>query len=176
VAGVQTHAEALAGVGGVEQLSELVEGAPERPAGSGGVLQVKLAALAVGERLCDRLTCARDRLADVAFLGRARVQDHAGGADRLPDAQRVRERCQRFGADVLVVRGAVEQVDGVDQHRSDRAVGHHLAEGGDVLVAVGRRFPHARRLVEDLDRLAAALHSTLDRLRQAARGRDVSSD
>ena len=124
----------------------------------------------------DRLSGARDRLADVAGLGRAGVQHHARGADRLAHAQRVRQRGERFGADVGVLAGAVEQVDGVDQHRVDRAVGHRLAERREVLLAVGGRAPHARRLVEDLDRAAAALHAALDRLRQAARGRDVRSD
>ena len=103
MAGVQAHAQALLRAGRVDQLRELVEGAPERAAGAGRVLEVQLAALAVGERLGDRLARARDRLADVPCLGRAGVQDDAGGADRLPDAQRVRQRGQRFGADVLVV-------------------------------------------------------------------------
>ena len=48
---------------------------------------MQLAALAVGQRRGDRLAGARDRLADMALLGRARVQHDAGGADRLADAQ-----------------------------------------------------------------------------------------
>ena len=94
----------------------------------------------------------------------------------VPDAQRVGQRGERFGADLAVLARAVEQVDGVDQHGVDRAGGHRLAEGRDVLLAVGRRFPHARRLVEDLDRPAAALDAALDRLGQAAGGRDVRAD
>src|SRR5205807_1013639 len=82
----------------------------------------------------------------------------ARGADRVPDAQRVGERRQRLGADLAVLARAVEQVDGVDQHRAHGAVGDRLAEGREVLLAVGRRAPHARGLVEDLDRLGAALH------------------
>jgi hypothetical protein len=98
------------------------------------------------------------------------MQHDGGGADRVPDAQRVRQRGERFGADLLVFGGAVEQVYGVDHDGVDRAVGHRLAKGSDVLVAVARRFPLARRLVEDLDRAAAALDAACDRLRQAARG------
>jgi len=48
--------------------------------------------------------------------------------------------------------------------------------GGDVLVAVDARPPHAGGLVEDLDRAAAALDAALDRLGQAARGGDVRAD
>ena len=176
VAGVEAHAEPLARAGRVDQLGELVERAPERAAGSCRVLEVQLAAFAVGERRGDRLAGARDRLADVPGLRRARVQDHGARADRVPDAQRVRQRRQRFGADLLVVGGAVEQVDGVDQDGFDRAVGHRLAERRDVFVAIDRRFPLPRRLVEDLDRLTAALHTALDCLRQAAGGRDVRAD
>ena len=85
----------------------------------------------------DRLAGTRDRLADVARLGRAGVQHDARGADRGTDAQRVRQRRERFRADLGVLARAVEQVDRVDQHRVDRALGHRLAERRDVLVAVG---------------------------------------
>ena len=81
-----------------------------------------------------------------------------------------------LGADLRVLAGAVEQVDGVDQDGLDRAVGHRLAEGGEVLLAVGRGLPHARRLVEDLDRLGAALDAALDGLGEAAGGGDVGAD
>ena len=118
----------------------------------------------------DHLAGAGDRRADVAGLRRAGVQDDAGRADRVADAQRMGQRGQRLGADVGVLAGAVEQVDRVDQHGVDRARGERLAERGEVLVAVGGGPPHARRLVEDLDRAAAALDAALDRLRQAAGG------
>ena len=124
----------------------------------------------------DRLARARDRLADVALLGRAGVQDDA--ARRRSPARRAASGSARRAILARMSRsslGAVEQVDGVDQHGVDRAVGHRLAEGGDVLVAVVRRLPHARRLVEDLDRPAAALDAALDRLAagrpRARRGR-----
>ena len=97
---------------------------------------MQLAALALGERLGDRGAGARDRLTDVPGLGGARVQHDPGGPDLLADAQRVRQRGERFRADVGIVAGAVEQVDGVDQDRVDRAVGQRLAEGRDVLLAV----------------------------------------
>ena len=84
----------------VEQRGELVDRATERAAGAGGVLEVQRAALALAQRLADRLAGARDRLGDVAGLGRAGVQDHRSRADRLPDAQRVGQRRERLGADL----------------------------------------------------------------------------
>ena len=182
VAGVKAHAQPRLAAGALQQPRQLVEGAAQRAARAGGVLQVQLAALAVplrgrcGERLADRLARARERLADVARLGRARVQHHARGADRVTDAQRMSQRRERFRADVPILARAVEQVHRMDQHRVDRARAHRLAKRRHVLVAVGRRTPHARRLVEDLDRAAAALDAALDRLRQAARGGYVRAD
>ena len=114
-------------------------------------------------------------LADVAGLGRAGVQDHAARADRIADPQRMGQRGERLGADLGIIAGAVEQVDGVDQDRIDRARGHRLPEGREVLVAVGRRAPHARRLVEDLDRRQPrSMPRSI--ARQAAGGGDVGSD
>ena len=51
MAGVQAHAEALVAAGRVEQRGELLERAPERPAGARGVLEVQRAGLALGQRL-----------------------------------------------------------------------------------------------------------------------------
>ena len=45
MAGVQAHPEPLAAAGRLEQRGQLVERAPERAAGAGGVLEVQLAAL-----------------------------------------------------------------------------------------------------------------------------------
>jgi hypothetical protein len=64
----------------------------------------------------------------------------------------------------------------MDDHGLERAGVPRLAEGGEVVLAVARRPPGARRLVEDLDRVAAALDPSLDRLGQAARGRYVGAD
>ena len=61
VAGVQAHAQALAAAGGLQQRRELRQRAAERAAGAGGVLEVQLAALALGQRLGDRLAGAGDR-------------------------------------------------------------------------------------------------------------------
>ncbi len=69
MAGVQAYSEPLLPAGLVDQRGELLEGAPERAAGAGGVLEVQLTALALGECLCDRRGGARDRLADVTGLG-----------------------------------------------------------------------------------------------------------
>src|SRR4051794_41694865 len=49
-------------------------------------------------------------------------------------------------------------------------------ELGDLLGLVVARRPLARVLVEDLDRVAAALHAALHRERRPAGGRDVSAD
>ena len=53
---------------------------------------------------------------------------------------------------------------------------HRLAEGGEVLLAVVGRPPHARALVEDLDRFATALLAALDRFVESAGGGDMRSD
>src|ERR1039458_5751283 len=71
MAGVQAHPQALVPAGRVQQPGELVERASQRAAGAGRVLQVKLTALAAGQRLSDRLSGARDRLPDVARIGTA---------------------------------------------------------------------------------------------------------
>jgi hypothetical protein len=57
----------------------------------------------------------------------------------------------------------------VDDDGLDGAVVHRSAEGGEVGFAVGGRAPHARGLVEDLDRFAAEFGAALHRLGQAAR-------
>ena len=99
MAGVQAHSQALAPAGRLQQRGELVERAPERAASARRVLEVQLTALALLQRLPDRLPGAGDRLADVAGLRRAGVQDDAARADRLADTQGMRERGERLGAD-----------------------------------------------------------------------------
>ena len=61
VARVQAHAEAPLAAGGLDQRGELLEAAPERPAGAGGVLQVQGTVLALGQRLADRAGRPLDR-------------------------------------------------------------------------------------------------------------------
>ena len=58
----------------------------------------------------------------------------------------------------------------MNHDRVDGARVHRGPELGDRLVAVCGRSPHAWRLVEDLDRAAAALGPALDRFREAAGG------
>ena len=75
--------EALAAAGRVEQRRQLLERAPERAAGAGGVLEVQRAALASRPAPPRSTLPARSiALRDVALLGRAGVQDDADGADR----------------------------------------------------------------------------------------------
>ena len=88
--------ESRVAAGRLDQRGQLLERAAERAAGAGGVLEVQRAALGLGERLGDHLAGALDRLADVACLGRAGVQHDAGGADRVADPQRMRQRGQRL--------------------------------------------------------------------------------
>lgn len=174
--GVQADAQPLAAAGRLDQPSQLLEGASQRAARARRVLQVQLAALAVGQGRRDRLAGPPDGLPDVTLQGRAGVQDDACRPDALPDPQRVGQRDQRFGAYVPVLAGAVEQVDGVDDDGVDGAGGHRLAEGRHVLVAVDGGLPHAGGLVEDLDRAAAPLHASFDRLGQATGRGDVRAD
>src|SRR5690606_11933718 len=75
-----------------------------------------------------------------------------------------------------VLAGAVEEVDGVDQQRVDRRAGERLAAGGDLLVAVHRRLPGPRVLVEDLNRAAVRFDAALDGLGRSAGGGDVGTD
>ena len=96
--------------------------------------------------------------------------------ERRAGAQRRRQRGERLLAEVRVLGGAVEQVDGVDQQRVDVGVRHRRAEVGDLLVGVLARLPLARVLVEDLDRARAALDAALDGLRRTAGGGDVDTD
>jgi hypothetical protein len=117
-----------------------------------------------------------DRVGHGIRLGRSRMHDDAVGTDRIADAQRVQHRVERLLADLAVLGGQVDQVDRVDHDRLDRAVGHQLAERLDVRVLVVRRPPHPRRLVEDLDRVAAGLDAARVRLDQASRGRHVPAD
>ena len=64
----------------------------------------------------------------------------------------------------------------MDQHRLDPRGGHRLEELRVVVLAVGGRPPHPRRLIEDLDRLAAPLDATFDRVREATRLGHVGAD
>ena len=44
---------------------------------------------------------------------------------------------KRLGGDLALLGGAVDEVDGVNQHRSDLARGARFAKAGEVVVAVG---------------------------------------
>src|SRR6202171_1810016 len=141
--GVEADADALAPARRRDQLGCLFDLATEGPAPPGGVLEVDGTPLALGKRLADRLAGAGDRALYVAGLGRSGVEDHPTRADSGANAQRVDQRCERLRADLSVVAGAVDQVDGMDHHRLDRARRHRLAECQHVLLAVDGGLPHA---------------------------------
>jgi hypothetical protein len=103
------------------------------------------------------------------------MYDHTVGADRRTHPHGVQHRLERLRPDILLGRGQVDQVDGVDDDRLDRPVGHQRPELGDVVVLPARRPPHARRLIEDLHRVAAHLGRAAVRGDKAARCRDVSA-
>ena len=177
MAGVQAEPEPGVAAGGVDQRRELLDRAPERAAGAGRVLEMQRAALALGERLADQRAGARDRGERSSGLGGARMQHDGGRADRRAGLQRVDERCERFGAYVAVLAGAVEQVDGVDQDRVDGARVHRRAERRDVL---GRGRPVGFHVRGDWLKIWIAVQprssAALDRLGKPAGGGDVGAD
>ena len=178
VAGVQAHAEPLVAARQLDQRRELLERAPERPPGAGGVLEVQRAGLRLGERLRDRRRRALERRLHraAALQSRARVQHDAVRAQRRARLQRGGQRRQRLPADLGILGGAVEQVDGVDHQRLERRVRHRGVERVDLLGRVDPRPPRPRALVEELDRVAASLHASLHRLRGATCRGDVCAD
>ena len=105
------------------------------------------------------------------------MQHHADRAERRARVERVLERRQRLLADLLVLGGAVEQVDRVDEHRVDPLGGvDRLAVGGDLLVGVDAGPPRARALVEELDRAAGTFLTPGDRVGRPACGRYMTTD
>jgi hypothetical protein len=79
-------------------------------------------------------------------------------------------------SDLGIGAGGIDQVDGVDYDRRERAVGHHPPKGGHVLLTMLGGAPHPRVLVEDLNRVAAALDAALVGSHEAARRGDVGAD
>ena len=68
VAGIEAQADPGVPAARIEQARELLDGPPERSAGSGGVLEVQLASLALGERLAYALARAGDRGGGIRLL------------------------------------------------------------------------------------------------------------
>jgi hypothetical protein len=104
------------------------------------------------------------------------VQHDTPGADPVAEPQRAGERRQRLGADLVFQRGAVDQVDGVDHHRVDRRALESGAELRHVVVRIGGGAPRPRVLVEDLDRLTAAVDPALNGAVQPARCGNMRPD
>ena len=178
MAGVQAGAEALAAAAELDQRRELLERAPERPAGAGRVLEQQRARLGLRERFLDHRAGALERLLDGAAVleRRARVQDDAARLQLRAGVERDDQRRQRLVTNLGILGRAVEKVDGVDDHRLDVRALHRLVVGGDLLVAVDARLPGPRVLVEDLDRTAAPLFPALDSVRRTTGGGDVGAN
>ena len=167
VAGVEADAEALAAAGGLDQLGQLVEVAAERARSAGGVLEQQRAALA--SRRAPRAIELAGRVATASSSG-VPLRDPGGGRRRR---RRSRRRPAARGSarpatsrDLRVLAGGVDQVDGVDHDRLERR--RRRSPRGTRRsrpVRVARRPPRPRALVEDLDRLAAALLAALDGVR-----------
>jgi hypothetical protein len=176
VAAVEADPDALVPAGHLDEPGELLERTPERAARAGRVLEQQRAALGLGERVAEGLADAVHRLLVRLLHLRAGMDDDPVGADQVAELERVDERGERLAPDVRVLRGAVDQVDRVDRDRADRPARHPRAELLDVRLLPARRPPHPRRLVEDLDRVAAELDAALPRRDEPASRRDVGAD
>ena len=86
------------------------------------------------------------------------------------------QRRERLVADLRILGGAVEQVDGMDHERLDVGALDRLAVGSELVVVVDARLPGPRVLIEDLDRPAGALLAALDGLRGPTGGGHVRAD
>ena len=60
--------------------------------------------------------------------------------------------------------------------RADSGLGAPLTEPREGLLGVRRGAPHAGALREDLDRVAPHLGASVDRIREAAGGRDMGAE
>ena len=176
VAGVEAEAEPLAAAGQLDQLRRSRRSPPDQAFVARRLLEQQLAVVGVLERGGDHFRRPFQRRSERFAFGRAGVEDDARGADPVADPQRVRERRLDLLAQVFVFGRGVDQVDRVDDHPFDLGGVHRLAERGEIVLAIVGRPPHARALVEDLDRFATAFRAALDRFVETAGGGDVSAD
>ena len=129
MAGVQAHAQPLAPAGCLQQRRELVERAPERAARAGGVLQVQLAALALRSAPRAIVSPARAIASPTSpVFAEPGCRTTPLAPIACPTRSEWVSEVSDLRADVRVLAGAVEQVDGVDQDGVDRALGHRLPE------------------------------------------------
>ena len=79
-------------------------------------------------------------------------------------------------ADRAIGAGQVDEVERMADDGADAGLDAPLPEALERLLGVRRRAPHARALREDLDRVAAHLGAAVDRVRDAAGGRDMGAE
>jgi hypothetical protein len=92
VTGVQAHADALVAAREVDQLAELLEGAADRVAGAGRVLEQQPAFVGLGERVLHHLAHAGESLVARLAHGRAGVEHDPIRPDLVAHPQRVDQR------------------------------------------------------------------------------------
>ena len=148
MAGVQADADALLPADPVDQRRELLERAPERPARAGRVLEQQRAR--PSDSLSASLITAAARLSASSTVASLSAEPGCRTTPTAPSCapafSATFSAVERLVADLRVLGGAVEQVDGVDHERLDdpRRL-HRLVERVDLLVGVVRRaLPGAR--------------------------------
>jgi hypothetical protein len=176
MAGVDAEAEALRPAGSIDQLGRLVEVQAQQLRRAGRVLVDDRAALRAGERLLDQLHGPLAGVRPRVVLEGAWVHDDTDRPDAVAHPQRMGERFETLALHLLVLGRRIDQVDHVDRDGLDARGVHRLAEGGEVVVGVAGGAPHARALVEDLNRVAGALLRSLDRPEQATPCGNMGAD
>src|SRR5215203_431457 len=177
VARVQTDTEARMPVEPIEDDGKLLDGPADRSTRPGRVLhQQPCRVRAPVEDDTQRRDHPVEARVHAGAEMRPDVEHDAVGIDRAPHVHRVRQRRHRLLVEVVLRRGQVDQIERVAQHAAERRRRALLLEALEVRGRMVRRPPHARALREDLHRVGAHLHGSLDRRVDAACRRHVSPD
>ena len=178
VAGVEAEADAASAARTARPArSQLLERPPERVARAGGVLEQERTALRLVERVLHSISPTRG---NASSCGSPLVEPGWSTTPSAPISSPSRSAWISESADFFLISrvlgGRIDEVDRVDHDRLDRPVRHELAEGRHVVGLPAGRAPRARRLAEDLYRLAAALDRPLVRLHQPACRGNMGAD